>query len=276
MSSTVETERRGPVARIWLNRPERHNAQNEELIYALDDAFDVAANDPDVLVIVVAGRGKSFSSGHDLARTIGGTAEADIAELRKTTEGRLQHERNSYYDKCLKIRNCPKPTIAQVHGHCIAAGLMLAAMCDLIIAGESARFSNPVVRMGAVAAEVFVEPWELGVRKAKELLFLGEVLTADEAKQLGLVNRVYPDSELEREVDTIADRIASVPPMAMQLAKESFHATLDAMGQSSSWKSHFMIHQVGHATDEYQQIISPANTGNVKEFVGRRDSGQLS
>jgi enoyl-CoA hydratase len=274
--SVVETERRGTVARIWLNRPERHNAQSEELIWALDEAFAVASADPEVRVIVLAGRGKSFSSGHDLSRTIGGTSEKDIAELRKTTEGRLQHERGSYFEPCLRIRNSPKPTIAQVHGHCIAAGLMVAAMCDLIIAGESARFSNPVTRMGAVATEVFVEPWEIGIRKAKELLFLGDVLTAQDAKELGLANRVYPDDELEARVDELADRIASAPPVAMQLLKESFLSTLDAMGQRDSWSSHFMIHQVGHATDEYQKIIAPSNTGDLKGFLERRDSGELA
>ena len=270
--STIETERRGNVARIWLNRPKQHNAQNEEMIYALDAAFAEATADDDVRVIVLAGRGRSFSSGHDLSRTVGGTSEADIAELRKTTEGRLQHERTSYFDKCLAIRNCPKPTIAQVHGHCIAAGLMLACMFDLIIAGESARFSNPVVRMGAIGVEVFVEPWEVGVRKAKEMLFLGDVLTAEDAKHLGLANRIYPDEDLEREVDHLAERISKLPPMAARLTKESFNATLQTMGQPASWHSHFMIHQVGHATDEYQQIISPANTGDLKAFLERRDA----
>jgi enoyl-CoA hydratase len=267
--SVVEVEQRGPVLRIFLNRPESHNAQNEELIHAMQDAFRSVSERDDVRVVVLAGRGKSFSSGHDLKRTIAGEIEQDIAELRSTTEGRLQHELGSYYGPCMTIKNCPVPTIAQVHGHCIAAGLMVAAMCDLIVAGESARFSNPVLRMGAVATEVLVEPWEIGLRKAKELLFTGDVLDAEQARALGMVNRVVPDAELTAHVDDLADRIATVPPVAMRLMKESLNRTADAMGQQAAWQQHFMIHQVGHATDEYQRIIT--NPRPLKDFLADRD-----
>lgn len=269
--SVVETETAGAVARIWLNRPDVHNAQNEELIAALDRAFTDAAESPQINVIVLAGRGKSFSSGHDLKRTVEGAAEPEVAEQRKTAEGRLDHEVQSYWEKCLRIRNCPKPTIAQVHGHCIAAGLMLAAMCDLIVAGKSATFANPVVRMGALGVEILVEPWELGVRKAKELLFTGDTFSADDVQQLGLVNRVYPDEDLAVKVDELAQRIAAMPPVAMRLIKDSLNTTLEAMGQMQAWRYHFMVHQLSHATNEYEQIIGRQT--DLKSFVARRDRG---
>jgi enoyl-CoA hydratase len=267
--SVVETETNGAVARIWLNRPEVHNAQNEEMLAALDKAFDEAAAAPDINVIVLAGRGRSFSSGHDLKRTVEGAAEPEVAKLRRTSEGRLEHETLSYWDPCLKIRNCPKPTIAEVRGHCIAAGLMVAAMCDLLVASETAKFSNPVVRMGAVATEILFEPWELGVRKAKELLFTGDTFSAEEARQLGLANRVVADDALTAEVDQLAQRIAANPPVAMRLMKQSLNETLEAMGQMQSWRYHFMVHQLGHSTQEYQEIIGAPM--DLKSFVARRD-----
>jgi enoyl-CoA hydratase len=271
--ATIEYEKADNVARIWMNRPEVHNAQNELMLAELDKAFAAAAADPDVRVIVLAGRGRSFSSGHDLKRTVEGSTEQDVIELRKTTEGRLQHEYSSYYSHALRIRDIAKPTIAQVHGHCIAAGLMLAAMCDLIVAGQGASFANPVLRMGALGTEVLVEPWELGVRKAKEFLFLGDSISADEAKDLGMVNRVVDDGELTKAVDALAQRIASLPPVAAQLMKQSVNATWDAMGQREAWSYHFMIHQLSHATDEYQQIIAPQNGRKLKSFLAARDSG---
>jgi enoyl-CoA hydratase len=270
--STIEYETADLIARIWMNRPEVHNAQNEQMLAELDTAFAMAAADPEVRVIILAGRGRSFSSGHDLKRTVEGAAEQDVIELRKTTEGRLRHEYSSYYSHALRIRDVAKPTIAAVHGHCIAAGLMLAAMCDLIVAGRSAVFSNPVLRMGALGAEVLVEPWELGVRKAKELLFLGDSLTATEAQDLGLVNRVADDEGLTAAVDVMARRIAGLPPVAAQLMKQSLNATWDAMGQQQAWSYHFMIHQLSHATDEYQQIIAPREGRKLKEFLAVRDS----
>ncbi|HEY1921106.1 MAG TPA: enoyl-CoA hydratase [Streptosporangiaceae bacterium] len=271
--STIEYEKADLVARIWMNRPEVHNAQNELMLAELDTAFATAGADPEVRVIVLAGRGRSFSSGHDLKRTVEGAAEQDIIELRKTTEGRLKHEYTSYYSHALRIRDVPKPTIAQVHGHCIAAGLMLASMCDLIVASRGAAFSNPVLRMGALGVEVLVEPWELGVRKAKEFLFLGDSLTADEAKDLGMVNRVVDDADLTAEVDALAQRITTLPPVAAQLMKQSLNATWDAMGQQQSWSYHFMIHQLSHATDEYQRIIAPREGRKLKEFIAVRDAG---
>jgi enoyl-CoA hydratase len=270
--TTIEWSQRGAVARIWMNRPETHNAQNELMLRELDDAFALASKDDSVNVIVLAGRGRSFSSGHDLKRTVERGTEQDIIELRQTAEGRFHHEYSSYYMHALRIREIPKPTIAQVHGHCIAAGLMLAAMCDLIIAGTSASFANPVVRMGALGSEILVEPWELGVRKAKELLFTGDAISAVDAERLGMVNRVLPDDDLTGEVDSLADRIADMPIEAVRLIKRTLNATSDAMGQRQAWEYHFMTHQLSHATDEYQRMLESSKGQKLKSFLAERDS----
>ena len=160
----------GPVATITLDRPEMANAQNTQLIDEVDAAFDLADADDQVRVVVLAGRGRHFSSGHDLKALVGDTEPDEWRLMRETPEGKYHHEKVMYFDRCLRIRNFRKPTIAAVQGKCIAAGVMLACMCDLIVASDDASFQNPVLRMTGAAVELLVEPWEMPARKAKEFL----------------------------------------------------------------------------------------------------------
>ena len=238
----------GPVAWITMNRPDVANAQNTALIDALDAAFDAADADDDVRVVVLRGEGKHFSAGHDLKELVGPDAD-EWAAMRTNLEGKLRHERVMYYDRCLKIRDFRKPTIASVHGKCVAAGLMLAAMCDLIVAADDAVFQNPVLRMTGAGVELLVEPWELGIRKAKEFLWTGMELDAPEAWRLGLVNRVVPRDELRDRTRELADKIALVPPQTAQITKDSINHVAEEMGQRESWKYHFMVHQWMSGTD---------------------------
>jgi enoyl-CoA hydratase len=245
---TVIYEVDGPVATITMNRPEVANAQSTELIDELDAAFDEADADDDVRVVVLAARGKHFSSGHDL-KTMLGQAEGDQwSAMRETPEGKFRHEEVMYYGRCRKIHDFRKPTIAAVQGSCVAAGLMLACMCDLIVAADNAIFQNPVLRMTGAGVELLVEPWELGIRKAKEFLWTGEKIDAQEAWRLGLVNRVVPAEELPARVKELAERVALVPATTAQVTKRSINHTADLMGQSASWEYHFMAHQWMHNT----------------------------
>lgn len=241
---TIRVERRGAVERVRMNRPGKLNAQNPALINEMDAAFTAAGADPDVRVVVLSGEGRAFSAGHDL--------EYPGYDRRGYTyQTRLDMERALFVDKLLRLRNLPKPTIAQVHGHCVAAGLMLASMCDLIVCDESARFSNPVVAMALAGVQLLVEPWEIGPRKAKELLFTAEALAAPEAHRLGLVNRVVPVGRLEDEVTALAERIASLPPFAVRTVKKSINDALDFMGQGRSWEHHFLLHVAAKRSEEY-------------------------
>src|SRR5579863_6556552 len=122
-----------------------------------------------------------------------------------------------YYDRCKRIHDFRKPTIAAVQGSCVAAGLMLACMCDLIVAADTATFQNPVLRMTGAGVELLVEPWELGIRKAKEFLWTGDKLDAQEAWRLGLVNRVVPAAELLERTRELAATVALVPPATAQV-----------------------------------------------------------
>lgn len=273
--ATVLYEVRASTALITLNRPATHNAQNMRLILDLDRAFDAAQADAQVRVVVLRGAGRSFSSGHDLGIVSGGQVGDDLEQhyraRRAVPETLFQHEAEMYVGKCLRIRDFPKPTIAMVHGHSVAAGWMVASMCDLVIAAQGAKFSDPVARMACVGMEIPVEFWDVGVRKAKELMFTGDVLTAAEGKALGFVNQVVADDELETYTLAMAARIGKAPPETLRLIKQSMNASLDHQGQSTSFRQHYTLHQFGHQTREFKEFVGQSD-GSVKSFVNRRDS----
>jgi enoyl-CoA hydratase/carnithine racemase len=238
---TVRYETVGPVATITLDRPRAANAQNTQLIEELDACFDRVEADDEIRVVVLAAEGRHFSAGHDLKEILAG--EEHWAARRATPEGKLEHEQVMYWDKLVRIRDFPKITIAAVQGTCSAAGLMLACMCDLIVAADDARFSNPVLRMSGVGVELLVEPWELGARKAKEFLFCSLTLDAAEAERAGLVNRVVPRADLLATAQEMAGQAALVPPITARAVKDTINHTLDLQGQRESWRYHFMVHQ---------------------------------
>ena len=197
---TIVVERPEPrIARIVMNRPEARNAQNLQMTYDLNAAFDQAVQDDAVKVIILAGNGPHFSAGHDLRPGGKNNAGVDFPPVgnwggfaEPNAHGRFAREQEIYLQITRRWRNLAKPTIAEVHGKCIAGGLMLAWACDLIVASDDAEFCDPVVTMGVCGVEWFVHPWELGPRKAKELLFTADVWSAEEAHRLGMVNHVVP------------------------------------------------------------------------------------
>lgn len=242
------------VARIVLNRPDTRNAQDTRLLYELNDAFDKAAQDGDVKVIILAANGPHFSSGHDLRErdalatmkefpTVGTWCGFECAGA----EAQMAREKEIYIGFSERWRNIPKPTIAEVQGKCIAGGLMLIWPCDIIVAAEDAAFLDNTVSMGVGGAEFFNHPWELGVRKAKELLFTADWLTAAEAEKLGMVNHVVPNEKLSAFTLDLARRIAQKPLFALKLAKEAVNAAQDAQGRSSAMQTAFALHQLAHS-----------------------------
>jgi enoyl-CoA hydratase len=248
-------ERDGVIARITMNRPQYGNAQNSKMTYALDAAFYRAAADDEVKVVVLAGAGKHFSAGHDI-----GTPERDVdvsfdrhAGLwwdhvgKLGGESRYAREQEVYLGMCRRWRELPKPVIAQVHGACIAGGLMLAWICDLIVAAEDAFFADPVVRMGIPGVEYFAHPWVMGPRQAKEFLFVGERVDAGRALQLGMVNRVVPRDRLAEEVTELALKIAKMPRLGLALTKKAVNQAEDAMGLQVGMDSVFGLHHLAHA-----------------------------
>jgi enoyl-CoA hydratase len=238
------------VAVITLNRPDQRNAQNPPLLDELDKAFDAAAEDEQVRVIVLNATGKHFSAGHDISPEVL-TYEPWLSmfdDVERTGLLRMYNwEKKHFLGYARKWRDIPKPTIAAVQGACIAAGLMLIWPMDLIVAADNARFSDPVVRMGIGGVEYHGHTWEFGARKAKELLFTAGSINAEEAHRLGMVNRVVPLAELQSATLTLANEIAQMHPHALQMAKRAVNQTLDTMGQYAAIQSVFDIHSLGHA-----------------------------
>ena len=255
MPDEVLYERRGALALVTMNRPRYRNAQNSAMTYALDAAFTRAVDDADVKVIVLGGSGDHFSAGHDI-----GTPErdADTTFARRAgiwwdhtdkagADRRYAREIEVYLGMCRRWREIPKPTIAMVQGACIAGGLMLAWVCDLIVASDDAFFADPVLRMGIPGVEYFAHPWMLGPRFAREVLFTGDRFDARRAYEIGMVNRVVPRAELESAVSALGERIAAMPAFGLALAKRAVNQCEDQMGMRAGMDSVFGLHHVAHA-----------------------------
>ncbi|MCK0508054.1 enoyl-CoA hydratase [Aromatoleum anaerobium] len=245
------------IATVTMSRPAFNNAQNSQMTYALDAAFRRAVDDDAVKVIVLRGEGKHFSAGHDI-----GTPGRDInkpfdrAQLwwdhtnKPGGEYLYAREQEVYLGMCRRWRELPKPTIAMVQGACVAGGLMLAWVCDLIVAADDAFFQDPVVRMGIPGVEYFAHPYELNPRIAKEFLFVGDRMGAERAYQMGMVNRVVPRDELEAATYALAARIAVQPRMGLALTKQAINHVEDLQGKRTAMDAVFAWHHFAHAHNE--------------------------
>jgi len=253
--AVVRYEKRDQVAVVTMNRPDYRNAQNSVMTYALDDAFYRACEDDEVKVIVLAGSGRHFSAGHDIGSP---GRDVDVSYPRRAGlwwdhtrrdggESRFAREQEVYLGMCRRWREMPKPAIASVQGACVAGGLMLAWVCDLIVAAEDAFFADPVVRMGIPGVEYFAHPWVLGPRIAKEFLFTGGRMSARRAHEVGMVNQVVPADQLEAATMELAEQIAAMPGFGLALTKKAINQAEDLMGLQNGMDSAFGLHHFAHA-----------------------------
>lgn len=255
-------EARGDVAWVTMNRPQYRNAQNAKLTYALDVAFQRAVNDQAIKVVVLGGAGAHFSAGHDI-----GSPGRDIDKSfpRVATswwehvgtdgaENLFVREQELYLGMCRRWRELPKPTIAKVQGACVAGGLMLAWVCDLIIASDDAFFADPVLKMGIPGVEYFAHPFAMNPRLAKEFLFLGEKVSAQRAQEMGMINRVVAAASLDEETLSIARRIAQMPRFGLALAKKAINQAEDRMGLRDVMDATYALHHLAHA---HNTLTSP-------------------
>jgi enoyl-CoA hydratase len=268
---TITYEKLGAVLRITANRPEVLNAQSRVMIVELDEAFRTATEDADTRVIIVAGAGQHFSAGHDL----GSREELEDQKAHPIGPGiaeNLKRLSELYLETCLRWREVPKPTIAQVQGYCIMGGLMLASCCDLIIAAEDALFADRAVRWGGSHVQYFTMPWDLGPRKAKEYLFTGDYIDASTALELGLVNRVVKREALAEATLELAQRIGLQDPYPLRLAKASVNETMDIQGHRRAAESAFKNYML---TIPHRQALgtygAEARAKGVKDRIATRD-----
>ena len=260
----IRYEVEGRVGVITLDRTEKANAVDQQTLDELNESFEAAAADREVRVIVLRAEGKHFCAGHDISASnealgdggdgAGGADGADGGQKPRSAvdwqerglQAIYEWETIHYLGYSRRWRDIPKPTIAAVQGQCIAGGLMLCWPCDLIIAADNAKFSDPVVRMGIGGVEYHGHTWELGPRKAKEMLFTAKPIAADEALALGMVNRVVPLADLLDETMALAHEIAEMHPFGLAQAKRAVNQTMDIQGFYNALQSVFDIHQRGH------------------------------
>lgn len=256
------------VAWITMNRPSFNNAQNGQMTYALDDAFIRATNDDAVKCIVLAGSGKHFSAGHDI-----GTPGRDLHHEfdkrlmiaphtnKPAAELLYTREQEQYLGMCRRWRDIPKPTIAMVQGACIAGGLMLAWICDLIVASDDAFFQDPVVPlMGIPGVEYFAHAYELPPRVAKEFLLLGERMPAARAEQFGMVNKVVPREQLREATAAWAGKLASGSRLGNWLTKQAVNHVEELRGKRSAMDAVFHMHHFAHAQND---LVTGDSIGGV-------------
>jgi enoyl-CoA hydratase len=261
---TYETEtpvlyaQTGAVVHITMNRPRFGNTQNSQMTYALDAAFTRAVEDDSVRAIILRGEGKHFSSGHDI-----GSPGRDVTKSwpdrrmpwwdhtnKPGAEFNYAREQEVYLGMCRRWRDMPKPTIAAVQGACIAGGLMLAWVCDFIVASQDAFFADPVLKMGIPGVEYFAHAFELPPRVAKEFLLLGERMPAERAYQLGMVNRLVARENLDTEALAIAEKLAALPRFGTALAKQAINLVEDLRGKRTAMDSVFHMHHLAHAHND--------------------------
>jgi enoyl-CoA hydratase/carnithine racemase len=214
----LRTEDAPGVVRLLLNRPKQFNALSEEMMRALLIELERVGRDPDARVVVIAGSGKAFCAGHDLK------------EMSATPA--LDHYRRLFAqcsELMLAIQRIPQPVIARVHGIATAAGCQLVAMCDLAVAATEAKFAVSGIQVGLFCSTPSVAlSRNIGRKQAFEMLVTGEFIGAEEAKARGLVNRVIPIEQLDREIAELAKSIVDKPPVAIAMGKRQFYRQLES------------------------------------------------
>ena len=273
----------GRVAIITMNRPKYRNAQNAAMTYAIDEAFNRALQDDDIGAIILAGAGDHFSAGHDIGspgrdihRSFGRVATNWWEhENKEGAEAIFVREQELYLGMCRRWREAPKPTIAQVHGACVAGALMLAWICDLIIASDDAFFADPVVRMGIPGVEYFAHPFVMNPRLAKEFLFLGEKVSAARAHEMGMINRVVARDELEAQTLEVAGKIAAMPRFGLALTKKAINQAEDRMGLRDCMDATYALHHLAHAHNDLTSTdhLAGQDVKSMAKSLGAKKSG---
>lgn len=269
------------VAWVMMDRPQFNNAQNGQMTYALDDAFQRAVNDDSVGAIVLGGKGKHFSAGHDI-----GTPGRDLHHEfdkrlmfaphtnKPAAELLYTREQEQYLGMCRRWRDIPKPTIAMVQGACIAGGLMLAWVCDLIVASEDAFFQDPVnPLMGIPGVEYFAHAYELPPRVAKEFLLLGERMSAERAAQFGMVNRIVARDALHETVVAMAAKLAKQDRLGNWLTKQAVNHVEELRGKRAAMDAVFHMHHFAHAQNDLVKGDSIAGVSGKSAAAENKKAG---
>ncbi len=217
-------KKEGPIVTITLNRPDKLNALNDPLMHSLGDAFGEIENDKDIRVVILTGAGRAFSSGYDLSPR---------DEPLESVQDWREHATKAGRDVVMKMWDLRVPVVTAVQGYALGGGCDLVLASDISIAAENAKIGEPEIR-GVSSPPTFIMPWVIGMKKAKELLLTGDMVGAEEALRLGMVNKVVPVSDLHDEVLSFAKKLANIPPIAMELNKKAINHSYETMGMKSA------------------------------------------
>jgi enoyl-CoA hydratase len=263
-NDAVLYERRGPAAWLTLNRPDKLNALNQEIVAGLHAGMDSAVADDDVKVVVLTGAGRAFSAGFDISPGAALGIEGAYAWREELAED---------VRMTMRLWSLPKPTIAAVRGWCLGGACELAMACDLVVAAEDARLGEPEIRFGSGPVTLLM-PFVLGQKKVNELLFTGDALEASEAERLGLVNRVVPGEELEEAVMELVKRIAPTPLPVLRLTKIALTRAYEAMGLREAVNLNLENSAILNSveTPEQQEFNRIAKDEGLKAALAWRDS----
>ena len=220
--SKVLYERHGAIAEVKLNRPDKLNAIDEEMLAGLEVTLNTAAQDDSVRALILCGEGRAFSAGFDLS-----SWSVQDGESREES---VRRELRRDFDFIMRVWDFPKPIIAAVHGFCLGSSLEVTAVADITIAAEGCRFGTPEVRFGS-GAVCLILPWIVGLKNARELLLTGsDRIDAKRALEIGLVNHVVDSGELMQHARAMAAEIALNDPVAVRLTKKAINRSVEIAG----------------------------------------------
>jgi enoyl-CoA hydratase len=272
-----EKDKARKIATITFNRPEKLNAAVTEHWIEIRDKVLEVSNDEDVKVLIFKGAGRCFGTGHDVADLGPHHGWSNDPKARRPSiRRRLQFDNNVFWGRqgiAQIIYSCPKATIAQVHGYCYGGHHELALNCDLVIASDDARFTHPGYRYIGPLGNIALFIHTMGVRKAKEMMLTGRYLSAEEAAQCGLINRVVPADKLEEEVNKTAELITRQPFDAIVMGKSFFELALDIMGAGPGHTAGYITHtlqtNIRYEPDEYNLFRAKKEKGLKGAFMER-------
>jgi len=259
ISELVRCERLGGISLVTLNRPDKLNAINKEMIAQLGSALDAAEADASVRAIVLAGAGRAFSAGFDLDMEVGDD-KPDPEAVRRA----LQND----FQIIMRFWDCPKVTLAATHGYCLGSAMELALACDITLASEDCRFGAPEVRFGSGIVALLL-PWLAGPKRAKYLVLSGDDrVTAASAFEMGLINRVVSTGRVLEETLELAQRVAANDPLAVKLTKQAINRSLDIGG----------MRQALQQALELTAMIETSETAESREFnaILKRDGAKAA
>lgn len=222
--ATVEFEISGCIAQITLNRPDKLNAIDASMLDAIERGLDEAEQNDAVRVVLLNGNGRAFSAGFDMT-----APQPDVEDEQSRIE-RIRRELQRDFDVIMRFWDCPKPTVAAVHGYCLGSAMEMTAVCDVTVAADDCRFGAPEVRYGN-GIVCLILPWIVGLKNAKELLLSGSTdIDAPRALAIGLVNRVVGPGNLQQAARVAALQIAANDTLALRLTKQAINRSLEVAG----------------------------------------------